>query len=57
MSGIFNAAFWGLTIAIVPFLSYCKDKSTPIPFAHKLFKQAEYEKYLLFTELEKGNAK
>lgn len=39
----------------VPFLSYIKDKGTDIPFAKNILKKDEYDRYVLYTQLKKGN--
>jgi hypothetical protein len=36
-------------------LSYVKDKGTEIPFAHKILKDDEYERYVLYTKVKKGD--
>lgn len=39
----------------VPFLSYIKDKGTDIPFAKNILKTDEYDRYVLYTQLKKGD--
>jgi len=36
-------------------LSYIKDKGTEIPFAHKILTSDEYERYILYTKVKKGD--
>lgn len=39
----------------MPILSYIKDKGTAIPFANLILKPDEYQRYVLYTNLKKGN--